>query len=63
AAKVWINDLVIWEDDGLSPWRLDEGFRKIRFRQGYNTVLMRVDNGPINCTWSLLLCPPEALAL
>lgn len=61
AAKVWINDLVIWEDDGLSPWRLDEGFRKVRFRQGYNTVLMRVDNGPINCTWSLLLCPPEVV--
>jgi hypothetical protein len=63
AAKVWLNGMVIWEDAGLSPWRLDEGFRRVLFRQGFNTVLFRVDNGPNICTFSFLLCPPEALGL
>ena len=57
AAKVWINDLVVWEDTGLSSWRLDEGFRKVLFRRGYNTVLVRIENGPVVCQFSLLLCP------
>lgn len=60
AARVWLNGRLIWEDNGLSPWRIDEGFRKVRFREGFNTVLVRVENGPITCTWSLLLCPPDA---
>jgi hypothetical protein len=57
AAKVWINDLVVWEDTGLSSWRLDEGFRKVLFKKGYNTVLVRIENGPVACIYSLLLCP------
>jgi hypothetical protein len=57
AAKVWVNDLVVWEDAGLSPWRLDEGFRKVLFRRGYNSVLVRIENGPVVCQFSLLLCP------
>jgi len=61
AAKVWLNGQLIWQDDGLSPWRLDEGFRKVLFRQGFNTILLRIENGPITCTYSLLLCPPEVL--
>jgi hypothetical protein len=61
AAKVWLNGQLIWQDDGLSPWRLDEGFRKVVFRQGFNTILLRIENGPITCTYSLLLCPPEVL--
>jgi hypothetical protein len=61
AAKVWLNDQLIWRDDGIGPWRLDEGFRKVVFRQGFNTLLVRVENGPITCTYSLLLCPPEVL--
>lgn len=57
AAKVWVNDLVVWEDAGLSAWRLDEGFRKVLFRRGYNSVLVRIENGPVVCQFSLLLCP------
>jgi hypothetical protein len=57
AAKVWINDLPVWEDNGLSSWRLDEGFRKVLFKRGYNPVLVRVENGPNVCHFSLLLCP------
>ncbi|MBU0679286.1 MAG: hypothetical protein KJ626_14385 [Verrucomicrobia bacterium] len=60
AAKVWINDTVIWQDRGFSPWRIDEGFRRVHFDQGFNTILLRIENGPVTCTFSLLLCPPEA---
>ena len=61
AAKVWLNDQVIWRDDGIGPWRLDEGFRKVIFKKGFNTLLVRIENGPITCTFSILLCPPEVL--
>ncbi len=61
AARVWLNDMLIWEDAGNSPWRLDEGFRKVRFRQGFNTLLLRIENGPVTCTFSLLMCPPGVI--
>lgn len=59
AAKVWINDIVVWQDTGLSAWQLDEGFRKVRFKQGFNTILVRIENGPVVCYYSLLLCPSD----
>ena len=59
AAKVWVNDLVVWQDTGLSPWRLDEGFRRILFRKGYNRILVRVESAPGICNYSLLLCPVD----
>lgn len=61
AAKVWLNDQLIWRDDGIGPWRLDEGFRKVMFKKGFNTLLVRIENGPVTCTYSILLCPPEIL--
>ncbi|WP_269537722.1 hypothetical protein [Cerasicoccus fimbriatus] len=60
-AKLWINDLVVFEDSGLSPWRMDEGFRTILLKPGYNTVLIRLENGPSVCYFSVLMCPTEAL--
>ncbi len=60
-ARIWINGVRVWEDAGNSPWRLDEGFRKVVFNQGFNTILLRIDNGPVTCTFSLLLCPPDAV--
>lgn len=57
AAKVWVNDLVVWQDTGLSPWQLDEGFRRILFRKGYNRILVRIENAPAVCAYSILLCP------
>jgi hypothetical protein len=59
AAKVWINDIVVWQDTGLSSWQLDEGFRKVRFKKGFNTVLVRIENGPVVCYYSILLCPKD----
>jgi len=60
-AKLWINDLVVFEDNGLSPWRMDEGFRTILLKPGYNSVLIRLENGPSICYFSVLMCPTEAL--
>jgi hypothetical protein len=60
-AKLWINGLVVWEERSLSPWRIDEGFRRILLKPGYNTVLIRVDNGPLVCYFSVLMCPLDAI--
>jgi len=60
-AKLWINDFVVWQDEGLSAWRLDEGFRRILLKPGYNKVLVRVENGPAVCYFSVLMCPMDQL--
>ncbi|NRA37300.1 MAG: hypothetical protein HRU15_04115 [Planctomycetes bacterium] len=59
AAKVWVNDMLVWQDNGLSAWNLDEGFRKVAFKKGFNKILVRIANGPVVCQYSLLLCPPD----
>ncbi len=59
AGKLWIDNQVIWEDSGLSHWNLDESFQRIHFKKGFNKILMRVENGPAYCQFSLLLCPPD----
>ncbi len=61
ASIVWLNGSIIWQDFGQSPWQLGEGYRKVRFRQGYNDILVRIENGPTHCVWSVVLCPPEML--
>ncbi len=60
-AKVWLNGDVIWTDVGQSSWNLDEGFRRVVFHKGFNTVLVRIENGPAYCAFSVLLCPPEVI--
>ncbi|MGF1530878.1 MAG: hypothetical protein ACFCU4_05915 [Puniceicoccaceae bacterium] len=60
-AKVWLNGDVIWTDVGQSSWNLNEGYRKVTFRKGFNTVLVRLENGPAYTAFSVLLTPPEAL--
>jgi len=45
-ANVWINGLPVWiSGDQLKPWRINEGLRKVHFKEGVNTVLFRVENG------------------
>ena len=61
AACVWLNDEVVWQDTGQSSWQLGEGYRRVRFRKGFNTILVRIENGPAHCIWSVVLCPPEVL--
>lgn len=61
ASSVWLNGQIVWQDVGQSSWQLGEGYRKVHFRQGYNDVLVRIENGPQHCVWSVVLCPPEML--
>lgn len=61
ASRVWLNKEIIWQDEGLSPWKLGEGYRRVHFKKGYNDLLVRIENGPLHCVWSVLLCPPEVL--
>lgn len=59
AARMWVNGKLIWEDQGLSGWSLNEGFRVVDFHQGFNTFLVRIENSPVLCEFSVLLCPPD----
>ncbi|MEP4076351.1 hypothetical protein [Haloferula sp.] len=59
AARMWVNDKLVWEDQGQSAWNLDEGFRVIQFEQGFNKFLARIENSPTLCEFSVLLCPPD----
>ena len=61
ASSVWVNGEIVWQDSGQSAWQLGEGYRKLRFNKGYNDVLIRIENGPGPCIWSVVLCPPEML--
>lgn len=62
AARMWVNDKLIWEDRGQSGWNLSEGFKKVVFKKGFNKFLVRIENGPRLCEFSVLLCPPEQVA-
>jgi hypothetical protein len=59
AARMWVNDRLIWEDHGQSGWNLNEGFQRVAFKQGFNKFLVRIENGPVLCEFSVLLCPPD----
>ena len=62
ATKVWINNQVVWQENGLSQWNPGEGVRKVFFKEGSNTMLVRVENGPGETIFSVVVCPPEAIA-
>lgn len=61
ASSVWLNGQIIWQDAGQSAWQLGEGYRKVHFKKGFNDILVRIENGPTHCVWSVVLCPPETL--
>lgn len=61
AGRIWVNDKLIWQDDIRSRWQLVEGFKTVRFEQGYNRVLVRLMNGTTEASFSVLLCPPEVV--
>lgn len=62
AAKVWINGIVVQEEKGLSPYSLGENYRKVFLHQGYNRILLRIENGPKVCRFSMVMVPPEAIS-
>jgi hypothetical protein len=56
-SKVWINDQQVWTSGSQHKgWRVDEGFRKVHFRKGFNKVLLRLENGHLGTAFSLVVC-------
>lgn len=58
-AKVWVNDRVVIQEDALSDWALNESFAKVKFRQGFNKILVRLQNGPGETDVSVILCTED----
>ncbi len=58
-SKVWINDSLVWSSRAES-WELSKSLRKVTFQEGYNTVLIRMENGAPLMDFSLVLCPVNA---
>ena len=53
-ANVWLNSMPIWiSSDRLKGWSINEGFRKVAFKQGVNRFFYRVENGWLNIGFSL----------
>ena len=45
-SDIWINDMHVWNSSNvLKMWTINEGFRKVHFREGRNRVLVRLENG------------------
>ena len=58
SSKLWINDIVVWDDKTHSDWRIGEGSRKVFFKKGYNRLLLRLENRGSETEFSVLICPP-----
>lgn len=53
-SKIWINDTLVWESvPWHKSWRINEGYRRVHFRQGRNRILYRIENGQHGIGWSL----------
>ncbi len=59
-SKLWLNDSLILQDGKTSTWTLSEHFRKVTFRQGVNTFLLRLENGQGRCNFSIIFVPLTA---
>lgn len=60
--RVWINDEIVCDNKGLAQWSFNQGFYPVRFQQGTNRVLVRLENGPGEVQFTFILVPPELAA-
>ncbi|MCF7673773.1 MAG: hypothetical protein K9N23_00235 [Akkermansiaceae bacterium] len=61
SGKLWINDREIWHDEGWSWYHIDEHIEAFNFRQGWNRIVVRIDNnGGAATGFSFLICPKDA---
>lgn len=61
SGKLWINDQEIWQDSGASWYHIDEHIEAFNFQQGWNRILIRVENnGGAASGFSFLICPKDA---
>jgi hypothetical protein len=57
SSKVWIDRQLVWgSGKQQKSWRVDEGFRKVHFKQGLTHILDRIANGWHGTDFSLVLC-------
>ena len=55
-SDIWINDMHVWNSSNeLKQWSINEGFRKVHFRKGRNSVLVRLENGWNSMGYSVCL--------
>lgn len=45
SGRVWINGKDVWRDTGTSWYHIDEHIAPFDFRQGWNRILVRLENG------------------
>ncbi len=62
SGRLWINGENVWEDTGASWYNIDEHITSFQFRQGWNKVLVRLENNGGGATgFSFLIIPPGAI--
>ncbi|SDH83187.1 hypothetical protein [Bacteroides ovatus] len=60
SGRVWINGKDVWRDYGTSWYNIDEHIAPFEFRQGWNRVLVRLENGGGGaCGFSFLIIPQD----
>ena len=60
SGRVWINGEDVWRDYGTSWYNIDEHITPFQFRQGWNRILVRLENGGGGaCGFSFLIIPQE----
>ncbi|MDR1717447.1 MAG: OmpH family outer membrane protein [Prevotella sp.] len=59
SGRVWINGKDVWQDRGSSWYNIDEHITSFQFREGWNTVLIRLENGDGPTGFSFLIIPKK----
>ena len=58
--RLWINGRDVWQDAGTSWYNIDEHIEPFEFRQGWNTVLVRLENSGGSATgFSFMIIPAD----
>lgn len=58
--RLWINGKDVWQDAGTSWYNIDEHIEPFEFRQGWNTILIRLENTGGSATgFSLMIIPAD----
>lgn len=58
--RLWINGKDVWQDAGTSWYNIDEHIEPFEFRQGWNTVLVRLENSGGSATgFSFMIIPAD----
>lgn len=60
SGRVWINGKDVWRDTGTSWYHIDEHIAPFDFRQGWNRILLRLENGGGGAAgFSFLIVPQD----